>query len=109
MKYRAAIRSRAEFDEAEIFEYLSRRSLATAQRFVDKVDETVQGLCSTTTPGMPWMSENPRLRGLRWTKVRGFPNHLLFFRVSDELIEIIRILHGARDIETILDAGPEFD
>jgi toxin ParE1/3/4 len=103
VKHRAAFFPRAEIDQAEIYDYLARQSLATARRFVDKVDETLQKLCSISTPGMPWLSENQRLAGLRWAKVRRFPNHLIFFRVADDLLSVTRILHGARDLESILE------
>ena len=102
MKYRVIILSRAEFDEAEIYDYLAERSAAAAQRFIDKVDDTLQRISSTPTPGIAFHSENPKLAGLRWTKVRDFPKHLIFFRLSGDLIEVARILHGARDLATVL-------
>ena len=34
--------------------------------------------------------------------VPGFENHLIFYRVTEEAIEVFRVLHGARDIEAIL-------
>jgi toxin ParE1/3/4 len=103
VKYRVTILPRAEFDEAEFYEYLARHSATTAQRFVDKVNETLRRLCLHSTPGMPWTSENPKLAGLRWAKIRGFPKHLIFFRLGDERIEVVRILHGSRDIESLLE------
>jgi toxin ParE1/3/4 len=103
VKYQVIVLPRAELDEAEIFDYLSQWSLAVAQRFVDRLQETLQATCSDVSPGMPFDSENPRLSGFRWIKVRDFSNHLIFFRVTADAIEVARILHGARDIETILD------
>jgi toxin ParE1/3/4 len=100
--YRATILSKAEFDEAEIYAYLARQSAATAHRFVDKVDETLTALCEQSTPGMPWISESTKLERLRWAKVRGFPNHLIFFRLRGEWLDVVRILHAARDLESIL-------
>jgi toxin ParE1/3/4 len=102
MKKRGFLLPRAEFDEAEIYEYLAQRSAGTAQRFLDMVNETLHGLCKTSVPGVPWNSESPGASGLRWVKVRGFKNYLMFFRVSDEHIAVIRILHGARDLGALL-------
>jgi len=31
----------------------------------------------------------------------GFPNHLVFYRVFDAEVEIVRVLHSARDMDTI--------
>lgn len=41
------------------------------------------------------------LQGIRRWKVKGFPNFLIFYRSTDEGVEIIRILHGARDLDAI--------
>jgi toxin ParE1/3/4 len=46
---------------------------------------------------------NPRLEGLRKWSVKGFEKHLIFYLSFDDYIEIVRILHAARDIEVILE------
>jgi toxin ParE1/3/4 len=46
---------------------------------------------------------NPRLAGLRVGRVEGFEKHLIFYRPGDDGVEIIRVLHGARDIDSVLD------
>jgi plasmid stabilization system protein ParE len=35
-----------------------------------------------------------------------FKRFLLFFRVHDDVIEVVRIIHGARDIPTALEGTP---
>ena len=60
---------------------------------------------------MPGMGErressNPRLAGLRVWRIDGFPNHLLFYRPVEGGIEIVRVLHGARDIDAVLESEP---
>ena len=57
-------------------------------------------------PGMGEQREstNPRLDGLRVWRIDGFPNHLIFYRPIEGGIEIIRVLHGARDIDAVLEA-----
>ena len=51
-------------------------------------------------------SPNPRLTGLRVWRIQGFPNHLIFYRPVDDGIEVIRVLHGARDIDRVLESEP---
>jgi len=102
LKYRTIIRSRADCDEEEIFDFLARRSLATAHRFLDSLHETLRTISDRTSPGMPCAFENPKLAGLRWSKVNGFPNHLIFFRLDEDRLEVLRVLHDARDLETLL-------
>ncbi|MCM2407660.1 hypothetical protein ACOWPH_25525 [Anabaena sp. PCC 7938] len=45
---------------------------------------------------------NPRLMGLRKWAVKGFEKHLIFYLQRDEYIEIVRLIHSARDISQIL-------
>lgn len=44
----------------------------------------------------------PELAGLRMWPIPGFEKHLIFYRAIDHGIEVIRVLHGSRDIESIL-------
>jgi toxin ParE1/3/4 len=57
-------------------------------------------------PGMgsPREVANPLMVGIRAWQIRGFASYLIFYRPSSDGIEVIRVLHGARDIETILEA-----
>jgi toxin ParE1/3/4 len=102
VSYRVLILPRAEADEAEILDYLAERSLRVAQRFLDCVEQTLDREALMPTPGMPWNSPDSELRELRWKRVTGFPNYLLFFRLSDGKLEVVRVLHGARDLEQLL-------
>ena len=43
-------------------------------------------------------SEN---RGMRRLRIVGFPKHLIFYQVEAEKLLIIRVLHGARDLESL--------
>jgi len=45
----------------------------------------------------------PELEGLRCFRIRGFENHFVFYRPHESGIEVVRVLHGARDLESILD------
>jgi toxin ParE1/3/4 len=45
---------------------------------------------------------HPRLIEVRKRSVIGFRNYLVFYRVDSGRVEIIRVLHGARDISAIL-------
>ena len=35
-------------------------------------------------------------------RIKGFPKHIVFFIEHEDAIEVVRILHGAQDIETEL-------
>lgn len=75
---------------------------ATAYRFLDAVDETIISLLQTPGIGAPWISDHPRLQGIRRHAVIGFKNHMLLYRVLDEVFEVLHLYHSAQDIETRL-------
>ena len=49
-------------------------------------------------------SPHPRFAGLRVWRIQGFPNHLIFYRPIDGGIEVVRVLHAARDIDRALES-----
>jgi toxin ParE1/3/4 len=47
---------------------------------------------------------NPNLQSLRQHSVRRFRNYIIFYLPTDDGIEVVRVLHGARDVQGILEA-----
>lgn len=43
----------------------------------------------------------PTLRGVRRATITGFPKHLIFYRFDDEEVFVLRVVHGARDLESL--------
>jgi toxin ParE1/3/4 len=43
-----------------------------------------------------------RLSTLRQWPIRGFENYLIFYLPTEAGIDVLRVLHGARDIDRIL-------
>ena len=83
--------------------YLMREvSLETALRFYDATAATLDKLARMPGMGEPRESPNTRLAGLRLWRIDGFPNHLIFYRPIKGVIEVVRILHGARDVNAVL-------
>ena len=93
---------RAKADILDLAEFLARSSLAVAERFIDAAEASIQDLILMPEMGNPWETENPRLRGLRYRPVKGFKNHLVFYRVTAESIDIVRVLHATRDLDAIV-------
>jgi toxin ParE1/3/4 len=54
--------------------------------------------------GSPREVKDARLSGLRMWPVEGFPSHLIFYLPQEDGIEVIRVLHGARELRRILEA-----
>ena len=58
------------------------------------------------------ISQNPRaaahcsfkaheLRGMRRIPVPGFPKHLIFYQLQRSRVVVLRVVHGARDLESL--------
>lgn len=41
------------------------------------------------------------IRDVRRTPIPGFPKHLIFYRIEGNGVLILRVLHGARDLESL--------
>jgi len=86
---------KAKQDIVACGDYLAERDLSVAWRFADAVDAAIEMLCRN-----PELGE--RLRAdptgqIRYRTISGFRNYLIFYRRVDDVLEIVRILHGARD------------
>ena len=88
-------RPRAETDLVEIWQVIARDDHRAADRQLDRIEAQCQLLAS-----------NPRLGRLRpeiaddaraWVVGR----YLILYRAVDDGVEIVRVVHGARDMEQI--------
>ncbi len=100
---RLILRPRADLDIDHQFEYLAvEAGLVTAQRFLKVLRRTCESLKETPELGSERTFAARRLAGLRVWPVKGFRRHLIFYIPSAEAIEIVRVLHGARDLLSLL-------
>ena len=91
------ISPRARSDLTEIWSYIADDSVANADAFIDKLHETIQVLANQSGSG--------RRREELAPGILSFPfgGYMIFYRASNDAIEIVRVLHGARDIQTIFE------
>jgi hypothetical protein len=64
-------------------------------------NETIDWLAATEIVPGPVQAANPKLAGLHAWPVKGFENYLIL-RVRGDELALVRLLHGARDLDTIL-------
>jgi toxin ParE1/3/4 len=86
----------AETDLEEILEYLEERSPAAAERVAEAIDRRCALLEQCPEMGRLREELGPGIRSLA---VEGYG---VFYRVTPSAVEILRILHGSRDVERIL-------
>jgi len=80
-------------------ESLQQQSAALALRFLNAAEVTMRKLVTQPRLAGRWESDDPALRDIRVWPIRGFKNHLIFYRVHRSRLEIVRVLHAAQDIE----------
>jgi toxin ParE1/3/4 len=95
LPYRISKKAVADLDE--IWFYTAEKwSLAQADRYYLLAFNEIDHICMSPTSGRPM--DHIR-KGYRAAKVK---SHLIFYRVVDKTIEIIRILHERMDIDSRL-------
>ena len=94
-------RPRAGFDLIEIWDYIAEDSETRADAFIDAIDRKFLVLSERPNMGRP---RDELAEGLR-----SFPigRYVIFYRPILDGVEIVRVLHGARDLDVIL--NPEMD
>lgn len=99
-------------DLAEIGAYLGQDSLDAEIRFYEAAEESFARILQMPNLGHVIHSLEAPNTDIRVQRVRGFPNWLVFYRVADYGVDVIRVLHGARDVgallaDTLADDQPE--
>ena len=82
--------------------WISEESLETADRFIDAAAASFSFLEDNPEIGREYEARNVRLAGVRVWRVSGFEKHLIFYRPNPEGVEILDVIHGARDIEALV-------
>lgn len=83
--------------------YIARDSMDAALRFLDAADGELSRLADMPGLGRHREFSNPLLADIRSWAIRGFPQHLIFYRPVKHGIEVVRVLHGARDIDSLFE------
>ena len=94
-------RPRARADVLDIFEYIATENPGAAYRFIAAVRETEEMLLA-----MPHMAAASsfglqRFPDMRHRSVKGFENYLIFYQPIEAGVDVVRVLHGARDLERL--------
>ena len=101
---RVRIMPQAERDLNSETVYLAEEADAeTGIRFFEAAHETFQALLVMPGMGRLRALKNPRLTDMRQWSVSGFEKYLIFYRTVPTGIDVVRVLHGARDVNRVLD------
>ena len=91
-------RPEAESDLDEIWLYIAQDNPANADRFLDRLQERCLALADFPQMGT---SRNDLKTGLR---CHPWERYLIFYFPIEDGVDIVRVLHGARDLDAIFDS-----
>lgn len=103
MSRRLIIAPEAELELDELVAFIAEDSLEAAMRLYDAAESAFKRLLLMPEIGATRELATPGFEGLRMWPIPDFPNHLIFYRPTAAGVEIVRVLHSARDIPGILE------
>jgi len=86
-------------EQADWYEEKSDRKLA--QRWSKAVTSAVLRILKSPRSGTPCRFGPTALLGIGRVPIPGFPKHLVFYSVESNDVLVLRVLHGARDLESL--------
>jgi toxin ParE1/3/4 len=104
MNPRVLKKPQVEFDLIDHFSFIAQDKQGPADRFLQAAEETFAFLAAHPLAGQKWESPLPELADIRvFSLPRTFRNYLVFYRPIDRGVEILTVLHGSRDLSTIIE------
>jgi len=103
VKLPVRLRSAAEKDLLEHARYLQDKNEQAAIAFLDAFDAAIVLIGRSPGIGGTCHFKNPLIDGIRVWPISGFKSYLIFYRIQSDEIEVVRVIHGARDLSSIFD------
>ena len=86
--------------------YAENANLEAADRFFRAADDTLNLLSTQPESGSAFLVTKPELQGMRRFPVSdGFEKILLFYFPLQNGVDLVRVVHGSRDLEQLLTEG----
>ena len=95
-------REQAVRDLEDVSDYIRGDSPRAALRFLEAAERTFVLLAGQPGMGALYQTEDPGLVGLCRFPVSGFRNYLIFYLPIGGGIEVLAVVHGGRDIPSLL-------
>ena len=82
-------------DLLEIWKYVARYNEPAANRLAEKIEKAYKSL-----PRFPFKGA---IRDDLGVNVRSYPvgNYVMYYEVDDDKVSVVRVIHGARDIQSL--------
>jgi toxin ParE1/3/4 len=93
--------SQAKIDLAEIAAYYGEESVELELRFIDTAEAAFDKLLLMPEKGAKREYYHPKLHDLRMWPIPKFPKILIFYRPAVTGVQVVRVLHSARDLAAL--------
>ena len=101
MAYEIYKRPQAVRDIEECFVYIAEENLDIGVYFLAAVEESIERLADLPQLGTKRDFQNKRFENIRMWQVKKYEKYLIFYEISENRIEIIRVLHASRDLDDV--------
>jgi toxin ParE1/3/4 len=83
--------------------YIAEDNLDASDRFLRAAEKTFNFLGTMPAIGRLSGFTHSGLVDIRQYAIKGFKSFLVFYRVTDDGVDVLRVLHGSRDVEALLE------
>ena len=103
MAFQVIVRNRATQDIRQQANYiLVNGNRESGEKFLEFVEYTFTQLAITPNMGRVVPLLLADMGTIRQWRIKNFKDYLIFYKVQEERVEVLRVLHGARDLEDLL-------
>ena len=96
-------RPQAEKDIEDCFVYIAKENISAGLHFLESVETDLKRLAEFPELGTKRTFRNPRFQAIRIWRVEKYTSYVIFYKIVEDRIEIIRLLHVAREVENLFD------
>jgi len=106
MSARLIVRPQVYWDLDEIAAFIQKDNPQSALRFLESAETTIDSLAQMPGIGSLYPLPRSRFSELRCFPIKDFRNYLAFYDRTLTTIEVVRVLHGGRNLRPILRRTP---
>ena len=96
-------RPQAERDIEEAFVFIGADDFDSGLDFLFAVEQSLEFIAANPLVGSRRSFAVPGLKNVRMWRIKSYEKYLIFYLVHDQAIELLRLVHSARDYRRVLD------
>lgn len=103
MTFQIIKRPAALRDIEECFVHIADNDLDIGVTFLVAIEDSLERIAEFPFIGKAKEFQNEKFTTVRMWPVKGFETYLIFYSVYESSIDVVRVLHGSRDIASLFD------